>query len=521
MKQLRDYRLFNLTEGERLWLESHSIYIGDIHNHAGISYGYGTMEKAINFARQQLDFFTVTGHFAWPDMETAEGMEIPADVVAYHKAGFAKLRRNWPEYLVKMQNAETDSFIPFPSWEFHSFHYGDYTVVAKHQGTPLPVDPDEGVFDTRLQKLIEENHPEETDVIAFPHHIGYKEGYRGINWSEFNEDTSRVVEIASMHGCAESHDARLQYCHTMGPRSEKNTMQGGLERGCHFGVLANTDHHNASPGSYGFGRSGVYSESLSRDGIWNNIIDRRTLAYTGDPVRMAIFADGKPLGTILNGDKAAIDAYAVGFDEIDRFELIHDGKIVAEGMNPETDAEGGFVSVAFGWGKKNSPCYWTVNAWVEDNEIVDSISRYRGKDMVDPLDVPKQDEEERISFTFRDGKVEAIAPTDGNKTAVTNSAQGFVMELAAGKGTLHLDVTATWRGEEIERHFSYDIASLTEQKTEYINGFVSPALAVGRFVPVEKASSEIHFEATEKGYYYVRAYEKNNDGAYSTPIWIE
>ena len=522
MKQLRDYfDMFSITDAERKWLSANSIFIGDTHNHSGISYGHGTLEQAINFAEAQLDFFSVTGHFAWPDMETTEGMEIPEDVKAYHNSGFAKLRKGWNVYLDRMKKAERPDFIPFPSWEFHSFHYGDYTVVAKHQGTPLPKDPPAGEQDLRLKQLVEDNHPEETDIIAYPHHIGYKEGYRGINWSEFRENNSKVVEIISMHGCAESHEARLSYLHTMGPRSEKNTMQGGLEQGFHFGVMGNTDHHNSAPGSYGFGRTGAYSEKLTRDGIWNSLLSRHTIAYTGDPMRMAIFANEQPLGSEVHGNGAMIDAYTVGFDAIDRFELIHDGKVVAEGISPNTSSQNGFISIAFGWGERNCPCHWHIKTTIDGNIISDASPRLRGNDVVDPLEKPIQDDENKVFFNFSDDTVDITASTDGNRTASTNGTQGFVIEIPENKGILKIELTAKWNGKIIERCYSYDIAEIKEQKTEYISGFVSPALAIGPFTKATDSASEIHFAASEKGAYYVRCYEKIGDAAYSTPVWIE
>ncbi len=100
-----------------------------------------------------------------------------------------------------------------------------------------------------------------------------------------------------MHGCSESHDNPLKYLHTMGPRVNNQTMQGGLEKGNHFGVIGCTDHHNASPGSYGFGRTGVWCEKKDRDSIWNNICDKRTLAFSGDPIEMALFVDDKFMGS--------------------------------------------------------------------------------------------------------------------------------------------------------------------------------------------------------------------------------
>lgn len=45
-----------------------NIYFGDLHNHCGITYGFGSLENAIRRAKSQLDFAAFTGHAMWPDM---------------------------------------------------------------------------------------------------------------------------------------------------------------------------------------------------------------------------------------------------------------------------------------------------------------------------------------------------------------------------------------------------------------------------------------------------------------------
>ena len=45
-----------------------NVYYGDIHNHCGISYGHRNLETALENARLQLDFVSITGHALWPDM---------------------------------------------------------------------------------------------------------------------------------------------------------------------------------------------------------------------------------------------------------------------------------------------------------------------------------------------------------------------------------------------------------------------------------------------------------------------
>ena len=41
---------------------------GDLHNHCGITYGFGKLEYALQAAELQLDFCAITGHAMWPDM---------------------------------------------------------------------------------------------------------------------------------------------------------------------------------------------------------------------------------------------------------------------------------------------------------------------------------------------------------------------------------------------------------------------------------------------------------------------
>lgn len=70
------------------------LYWGDLHNHCGISYGFGSLENALTNARVHLDFCGITGHAMWPDM--VERNPETAFVVDFHEKGFAKLKEHWP-----------------------------------------------------------------------------------------------------------------------------------------------------------------------------------------------------------------------------------------------------------------------------------------------------------------------------------------------------------------------------------------------------------------------------------------
>lgn len=76
-------------------------YFGDLHNHCGITYGFGSLSNAIDRAKSQLDFCAFTGHAMWPDMyEKAPGTEF---VVNFHLEGLKNCRIIGRKYEKKWQ----------------------------------------------------------------------------------------------------------------------------------------------------------------------------------------------------------------------------------------------------------------------------------------------------------------------------------------------------------------------------------------------------------------------------------
>jgi hypothetical protein len=499
-------------------------YVGDVHNHCGISYGYGTIEHAVAFARTQLDFFSVTGHFAWPDIAEDDSMKIPPEVVAYHREGFAKLRRNWPHYKECMRLAQTSGFLPFSSYEYHSFHYGDYTILCKDLAEELPAEVPEGRRDTRLQRLLEGDAEQTDRFLCIPHHIGYKTGYRGINFDEYNGKVSPLIEIISMHGCAESSEAKIRYLHTMGPRCSDNTYQGGLKRGYHFGVTGSTDHHNAAPGSYGFGRTVLWSEELTRDSIWNSLRERRTSAASGDPIEAMLFVNGAFQGqrTALR-ETNTVAAYVAGFDKLDKVELIQGDRILAgRYVFNCSPSYSGCVGIMFGWGKKHIDTTWDVTVRILDGELICASPRFRGIDMVDPLDIPQDAGKFLPVFEVENNQVKLHLVTNGNLNAVTNSTQGFAMDIEGNENTrIELLLRAQWGDEVIEKRLTYSIDELRDRNTsEYVNGFVSPAIEIGPFSSLSETvcKFEEEFRLEDDQAIYLRAYQKNGDCVFTSPV---
>ncbi len=511
-------------EEQRKWLESHRLYIGDLHNHCNISYGHGSLEKAIAFAQQQLDFFTVTGHFAWPDMDS--GLQpVPPAVQEYHNSGFEKLRTLWPYYQKLMKESGESGIVPFASYEFHSFVHGDYTIIVQDLDRSLPEDPTGE--DTRLVDLIETNDPATSGLICMPHHIGYKTGFRGINWETYREHSSPLVEIMSMHGASESEHALPAYLHTMGPLSQDNTYQGGLARGFKFGVTACTDHHNAAPGSYGSGKTGVWATEQKSDEIWDALLFRQTVAYSGDPIAMAYFIEDQSVGSTVITDQKTVnlDAYVLAPSSLARVEVLVNNEVYSTHYPKKQSTEHKRFDLALGWGQRGVATAWELTMQVEGARFVDVVGRLRGEYVVDPLSVPSDDLAVAPYLRHSAETITLSCRTAGNTNATTDDTQGLGFGLVGdGPYTLHFNVTAQVGEKRIQRSFSYESAALQQGTTvEYMDGFVSPALRLSEEMDISSCAVEVHqsLPVDDGASVYLRAFEEKGDSAWSSAIWVE
>ena len=176
-------------------------------------------------------------------------------IIDFHLEGFSKLMGLWPDVLRELREEnEEGAFTVFPAFEIHSCESGDRNVLFKDLDRPDPdlaiVYPDNLEDLNRQLRALRERG---IDTLAQPHHIGYKKGTRGIDWSTYDSEFAPVVELVSMHGCSEESDNTRPFLHVMGPSDYEGTYQYGLSQGHQFGITGGTDHHSAHPGSYGHG----------------------------------------------------------------------------------------------------------------------------------------------------------------------------------------------------------------------------------------------------------------------------
>jgi hypothetical protein len=215
-------------------------FYGDIHNHSDLSYGHGSFPDALTKAALQLDFVSVTGHAHWPDMPVDEPSV--AHIVDFHVKGFAKLRAAWPGHYEVLRAADRAGAVRGLSRIRDPFLRMATTPSCWRISTdgPLELADDPAGLKAALAARYGDR------AFAFPHHIGYRTGARGINWASFDPELSPFVEMFSMHGCAEASETERGYLHSMGPVDGHSTMAHGLAEGTVFGIVGNTDHHGLS-----------------------------------------------------------------------------------------------------------------------------------------------------------------------------------------------------------------------------------------------------------------------------------
>jgi hypothetical protein len=493
--------------------ENLQVYYGDIHSHCGLSYGNGSFEEALQNAQSQLDFVSVTLHAVWPDMPVDD--EDLDYLVNYHEQGFSKAAKNWKSYLQKVDEVnQPGKFLVYPSYEWHSSHFGDHCIYYLNgNNQPILESQDLPTLRAQLRKL-------DTKSFIIPHHIGYKQGYRGINWEEFSETLSPVVEIFSFHGSSESSTGPYPYYHSMGPRHEQSCAQYGWSQGKIFGVVGSSDHHNAFPGSYGCGRMGVWAKTLTREAVWDSIDQRRTYALTGDRIQLEFSLNGCPMGALCAPSKdREINVKVIGGDAIDSIDVLHNNQVIhRECPLNKPGRESVFkVYLELGWGERNEDTQWEVDFQIQDGELIDIEPRFRG---YGSQGTPDSNTYAYSTWALKGhNHVHFATRTRRNPSLHTPATEGMSFEIEGGPETIiSLDVN----GQKYEHSL---VEILSGNRTHYLGGFVSPAICLHRAIPKSEYQHTFYFThqtfSSQQDWYTIRVRQKNDQWAWSSPIWIK
>jgi hypothetical protein len=282
------------------------------------------------------------------------------------------------------------TFTVFPGYEIHSSEHGDYTILYRDlDERPLNLADSPAALRTLLEQHFGSN------ALAFPHHIGYRRGARGINWDSLDARLSPVLEIVSMHGCSETCLTDRPFLHSMGPSDGHSTARHGLGLGHVFGFLGNTDHHSGYPGSYGHGRTCIYAPDNSRGALWAGLRSRRTSALTGDCSHLFIALGDHPQGSVIHGsDRSRLSIEVVAGSFIDFIDVVHNGRTVRR-ITPDLEpspigrSDAGMETILvleLGWGARGKVHRWEGSLELFDGDILAVEPRLRGPEVVSPLE---------------------------------------------------------------------------------------------------------------------------------------
>lgn len=494
-------------------------YWGDIHNHCNLTYGHGDMRDAFEAAREQLDFVSVTPHAMWEDIPGRNDERLKW-VVEYHTKAFEELRNGkWDEY-VKMTNEynKENEFLAFLSYEAHDMAHGDHVAL---------------LYDLEAQMVSPSNAMElkaklkGQKAFVTPHHMGYQIGYRGYNWKTFKEgDQTPFVEMFSRHGLAETDDGDYNYLHDMGPRQWESTVLYGLEQGHKFGIMGSTDQHAGYPGSYGDGRVMALAPSLKREDIWEALRNRHVACITGDKIKIDFRINDAIMGDVIKGNNRRIYLNVEGENSIDYIDIVKNGKIAAR-MNgpliPPTPKKKEIrckIKIEFGWNREEEYVHWLGNLSVDKGRINDITTCFRGAAFTSPQE-GETEFHTRVNrvVSKTDKQVELDMYSSKNPNVLTPTMQGVILDMTI---PVDANLSADFNG----KRYTHSIETLLKgSKAHFLIGWLSESILFSRAIPEDSFTFEHFMEDTtperETDYYYVRVRQRNQQWAWSSPIWVE
>lgn len=501
----------------------YKLFWGDMHCHCGISYAKGSLVDAFEAAQEQrLDFCAIVGHSSWHDTpRDKEHMDRIKEYIVIHDEGYKKLENLWPE--IKKLTREVrkpGKFIPFLAFEWHSTRYGDHNVYY--------LEPEgEIVKANSIEELRDKMKGQQALVI--PHHIAYLPGSRGIDWEHFKESSqSPFVEVYSFHGCSVSDVSPYPNLREMGPRSYEGLMETGLKKGYKFGISASTDNHYGYPGSFGEGKVAVYASELTHQSLWEAFKARRIYAVTGDRIVIDFGISDAFMGDELKeAGRREIDFSILGEDLIDYVDLIKNNRVIKR-FNPQfaipksIDAIRAKLRFEWGWGVKNMYREWEGILSVSDGRIrsVTPCFRDQRRASASPIWQEKTDSKSYISrITGQDETTCSFhSHSFGNPTPLTPINNSVVLDLEM---PLKASVKASVNGKK----FEHTLSELLEgQRSHLAGGYLDLAVSFHRAVPESAFTLFNQFIDSKPenptDYYYLCVRQKNNQWAWSSPIWI-
>lgn len=490
-----------------------SLFWADLHNHNEVGYGKGSLDRSYQIAKAGLlDAYAFTVHGYWPDIPKED-----QKIAQYHKDGFEKVLKQWPTVRDKANTENKDNdFVAFVAFEWHSSNCGDYCII-------MPGEEGEICAAESLREL--QNFVKKHKAIMIPHHIAYKQGWRGINWKSVSSEVSPVAEVFSEHACSmESDSCWPMLLHSMGGVEHSQTFIEQLRKGRIMGVCASTDNHYGHPGSYGEGLTGIWAENLSRNSILSALKKRHCYAVTGDRIGLQVsMADGM-MGDIISADTPRHLRYEVkAFNSIEFVKIFKNGNCVdiqipelqSDDLN-EKKEKSYIVRLDFGWGPMTAldTVDWNIRLAIDNGRFGDINPCFSGgaasSDKINGIKSYSEQEIYIEAFTSR------LNP---------NPTSGVALRIdGTSDSRIDVDIEAFENGKKVKCTLSASISELLRKDlwSSISKRFSAPKIRLGHALENTEVSLNYQWtdpEPSENDFYLVKVQQKNGHIAWSSPIW--
>lgn len=157
-----------------------------------------------------------------------------------------------------------------------------------------------------------------TPYLSIPHHTGRAHKFRDFELDFFDPERERVLEVYSMWGSSEARDDDI---FLKGGKTDRRAYwRDALQLGYRYGVIGSSDTHSTMPGNplpnapanwwcnqhklNCQGLAGIWSDELTRDGIFSSLYDRRCFATTWWRPTLELDVSGVRMGCEARADKS-------------------------------------------------------------------------------------------------------------------------------------------------------------------------------------------------------------------------
>ena len=267
----------------------------DLQNHSGLSDGSATPDDLLRYAREvaALDAAAVTDHDHW-GMRFMDG-----EPSIWRRTLDAADARNEP-----------GRFVALAGYEWTNWVEGHRHVVFFEPTTEAVA----GLLLSAIDERYDEPQElwaglEDVRALTFAHHSAGAP--IATDWSSAPPAGAEpVTEIVSVHGSSEAADSPGMVVRNA---LAGNFVRDALDRGYGLGFVGSSDGHDGHPGlahlaSPSGGVAAILSDEVTREGVYEALLARRTYATNGPRIVVRASYAGWPIGADIPAEAAAAGA---------------------------------------------------------------------------------------------------------------------------------------------------------------------------------------------------------------------